>query len=109
VRIAGKRYRADSGAIAARIRMIHGCFRMGEDESSLPKLRQGCQRRKSKERQGKSDINAALPMEEVATPGYKTIEEVCGYLKINPVNTLKPFFIWQTMINSCLHPRRRGS
>jgi prolyl-tRNA synthetase len=40
----------------------------------------------------KADNSSPLPMEEVATPGYKTIEEVCRFLKINPVNTLKAVF-----------------
>lgn len=30
--------------------------------------------------------------ELVATPGYKTIEEVCGYLKIKPTQTVKTLF-----------------
>lgn len=30
--------------------------------------------------------------ELVATPGYKTIEEVCGYLKIKPAQTVKTLF-----------------
>ena len=33
-----------------------------------------------------------LPMEEVATPGMKSIEEVAGFLKISPRQTLKAVF-----------------
>ena len=36
----------------------------------------------------KANVNE-LEKEEVATPGYKTIEEVCTFLKIDPQNSLK--------------------
>ncbi len=37
----------------------------------------------------KYEAEALLPMEEVSTPGVKTIEEVAGYLKIDVKKTLK--------------------
>lgn len=38
------------------------------------------------------EINKELPIEEVSTPGYKTIEEVTNFLKIAPYQTLKSVF-----------------
>ncbi|MBI2867378.1 MAG: proline--tRNA ligase, partial [Chloroflexi bacterium] len=35
-----------------------------------------------------------LPIEEVATPGQKAIEEVAGFLKVPPSKTLKSLFYW---------------
>jgi len=39
-----------------------------------------------------ADKEAPLPMEEVATPGMKTIEEVAGFLRVPPSRTLKAVF-----------------
>ena len=40
-----------------------------------------------------STFNGEIKDKElIATPGYKTIEEVCGFLKINPEQTVKTLF-----------------
>lgn len=41
----------------------------------------------------KSSFNGAMQEKElVATPGYKTIEEVCGFLEVKPEQTVKTLF-----------------
>ena len=40
-------------------------------------------------RQEKIDKKNILPLEEVYTPGVRTIEDVCAYLKVNPQDVVK--------------------
>ena len=47
---------------------------------------------KAKSVKSRVEGGTPLPLEEVATPGYYTIEEVAGFLKIPPSHTLKAVF-----------------
>ncbi len=44
------------------------------------------------DKQAGQQQSGAMPMEEVATPGMKSIEEVAGFLKVDPRQTLKAVF-----------------
>ena len=85
---------ADSGAIGGKdSNEFMAVSEMGEDEIIYcESCGKSANAEKAKSVKAKADSSDPLPMEEVATPGYKTIEEVSGYLKINPVNTLKSVF-----------------
>ncbi|MDD4924143.1 MAG: proline--tRNA ligase [Dehalococcoidales bacterium] len=85
---------ADSGAIGGKdSNEFMAVSEMGEDEIIYcESCSKAANAEKAKSVKAKAGCSAPLPMEEVSTPGYKTIEEVCGYLKINPVNTLKAVF-----------------
>jgi prolyl-tRNA synthetase len=85
---------ADSGAIGGKdSNEFMAVSEMGEDEIIYcESCGKAANAEKAKSIKAKADCREPLPMEEVSTPGYKTIEEVCGYLKINPVNTLKAVF-----------------
>jgi prolyl-tRNA synthetase len=85
---------ADSGAIGGKdSNEFMAVSEMGEDEIIYcENCGKAANAEKAKSVKAKADNSNPLPMEEVATPGYKTIEEVCGFLKIKPVNTLKSVF-----------------
>ncbi|NLL90355.1 MAG: proline--tRNA ligase [Dehalococcoidales bacterium] len=85
---------ADSGAIGGKdSNEFMAVSEMGEDEIIYcESCGKAANAEKAQSLKVKADNSSPLPMEEVATPGYKTIEEVCRFLKINPVNTLKAVF-----------------
>ena len=85
---------ADSGAIGGKdSNEFMAVSEMGEDEIIYcESCGKAANAEKAQSLKVKADNSSPLPMEEVATQGYKTIEEVCRFLKINPVNTLKAVF-----------------
>ncbi len=85
---------ADSGAIGGKdSNEFMAVSEMGEDEIIYcESCGKAANAEKAKSVKAKADTSAALPMEEVFTPGCKTIDDVCRYLKTNPVNTIKAVF-----------------
>jgi prolyl-tRNA synthetase len=85
---------ADSGAIGGKdSNEFMAVSEMGEDEIIYcESCGKAANAEKAKSVKAKARNDAPLPMEEVSTPGYKTIEEVCRFLKVKPVNTLKAVF-----------------
>jgi prolyl-tRNA synthetase len=85
---------ADSGAIGGKdSNEFMAVSEMGEDEIIYcESCGKAANAEKAKSVKDKADTSAALPMEEVFTPGCKTIDDVCRYLKTNPVNTIKAVF-----------------
>ncbi|MDD4874133.1 MAG: proline--tRNA ligase, partial [Dehalococcoidales bacterium] len=85
---------ADSGAIGGKdSNEFMAVSSMGEDEIIYcEKCGNAANAEKAKSIKKKANDSSPLPMEEVATPGYKTIEEVSGFLKISAIDTLKAVF-----------------
>ncbi len=85
---------ADSGAIGGKdSNEFMAVTSMGEDEIIYcESCGKAANAEKAKSVKIKADSDNPLPMEEVATPGYKTIEGVSGFLNVKPVNTLKAVF-----------------
>ncbi len=85
---------ADSGAIGGKdSREFMVIAQSGEDEIIYC---EGCSYAANTEKavsiKEKFDNGQPLPVEEVATPGLSSIEEVAGFLKISPGHTLKAVF-----------------
>ncbi len=85
---------ADSGAIGGKdSNEFMAISEMGEDEIIYcQSCGKAANAEKAKSVKVKADSGEPLPMEEVSTPGCKTIDEVCLFMKINPVNTIKAVF-----------------
>jgi len=85
---------ADSGAIGGKdSNEFMAVSEVGEDEIIYCE-KCGCAANAEKASCAKGEAGGGepKPLEEVATPGYKTIEEVAGFLGITPKNTLKAVF-----------------
>ncbi len=85
---------ADSGAIGGKDSSeFMVVAEIGEDEIICCEGC-GCAANAEKAQSAKESIDngAPRPLEEVATPGYKTIEEVAGFLQIPHNHTLKAVF-----------------
>jgi len=85
---------ADSGAIGGKdSNEFMVVSEIGEDEIICCEGC-GCTANAEKAKSVKESVNngAPQPLEEVATPGYKTIEEVAGFLQIPHSHTLKAVF-----------------
>ncbi|MFC1909573.1 proline--tRNA ligase [Chloroflexota bacterium] len=85
---------ADSGAIGGKdsheFMMV---AENGEDEIiRCPDCEYAANVEKAQSVKGNIDSGEPLPVEEVATPGMATIEEVSGFLKVPQGNTLKAVF-----------------
>jgi prolyl-tRNA synthetase len=85
---------ADSGAIGGKdSREFMVVAESGEDEIiHCPKCNYAANMEKAVSIKEKIDNGQPLPIEEVATPGMKTIEEVAGFLKVPHSHTLKAVF-----------------
>jgi len=85
---------ADSGAIGGKdSREFMVIADTGEDEVIYcPKCQYAANGEKAISVKEKIDTGKPLPMEEIATPGMKSIEEVAGFLKVPPSQTLKAVF-----------------
>lgn len=85
---------ADSGAIGGKdSNEFMAISEMGEDEIIYcESCGKAANAEKAKSIKAKADNSEPLPMEEVSTPGCKTIDEVCQYLKLDPVNSIKAVF-----------------
>ncbi|MDD5289427.1 MAG: proline--tRNA ligase, partial [Dehalococcoidales bacterium] len=85
---------ADSGAIGGKF--SHEFMlptESGEDTViSCPKCGYTANAEKARFNKGKVKNDQPLPVEEVATPGMKTIEEVAGFLKVPHNQTIKAVF-----------------
>lgn len=85
---------ADSGAIGGKFShefMLPA--ESGEDTViSCPKCGYTANAEKAKFNKGKAKSEPELPLEEVTTPGMKTIEEVARFLKVPHSQTLKAVF-----------------
>jgi len=85
---------ADSGAIGGKdSQEFMAVTEIGEDEIILC---DGCGAAANAEKavsiKPKAECRTPLGMEEVATPGRETIEDVAAYLKVKPTQTLKAVF-----------------
>ena len=85
---------ADSGAIGGKdSREFMVIAESGEDEIIYcPNCHYAANAEKAVSIKEKIDGGKPLPVEEVATPGMGTIEEVAGFLKVPHSNTLKAVF-----------------
>jgi len=85
---------ADSGAIGGKdSNEFMVVSDIGEDEIiCCDKCNCAANAEKAKSVKEEAYNGEPLPLEEVATPGYKTIEEVAGFLKIPRNHTLKAVF-----------------
>ncbi len=85
---------ADSGAIGGKdSHEFMLIAESGEDEIIYcPDCKYAANVEKAESDKGSMDNGAPLPVEEVATPGVGTIEEVAGFLKVPPSHTLKAVF-----------------
>jgi prolyl-tRNA synthetase len=85
---------ADSGAIGGKESYEFMVIaESGEDTIiNCPKCGYTANLEKAESVKQKCDSGQPLPMEEVATPGMKAIEDVAGFLKIKPSQTLKAVF-----------------
>ncbi len=85
---------ADSGAIGGKdSNEFMAISEMGEDEIIYcESCGKAANAEKARSIKAKADNSEPRPMEEVSTPGCKTIDEVCHYLKLDPVNTIKAVF-----------------
>jgi prolyl-tRNA synthetase len=85
---------ADSGAIGGKdSREFMVIAETGEDEVIYcPKCNYAANGEKAVSVKEKIDGGKPLPMEEIATPGMKTIEALAGFLKVSPAQTLKAIF-----------------
>jgi len=85
---------ADSGAIGGKdSHEFMLVTETGEDEVIRCSACQYCANvEKAQSIKSKSADEAALPLEEVATPGAATIDEVSNFLKVAPDRTLKAVF-----------------
>jgi prolyl-tRNA synthetase len=85
---------ADSGAIGGKdSREFMVVAESGEDEIiNCPRCNYAANTEKAVSAKARIDNGQPLPIEEVATPGIATIEEVAAFLKISPVHTLKAVF-----------------
>jgi len=85
---------ADSGAIGGKdSREFMVIAESGEDEVIYcPACHYAANVEKATCVKEKIDNGKPLPVEEVTTPGVATIEEVAGFLKVPPCNTLKAVF-----------------
>ena len=85
---------ADSGAIGGKdSNEFMAVSEVGEDEIIYcESCGRAANAEKARSIKPEADGSTPLPVEEVPTPGCKTIEEVCRFLKIEPINTLKAVF-----------------
>ncbi len=85
---------ADSGAIGGKdSHEFMAISDMGEDEIIFcKKCNHAANAEKAKSIKDRVDSGAPLSIEEVATPGYYTIEEVSGFLNVPRNRTLKAVF-----------------
>jgi prolyl-tRNA synthetase len=85
---------ADSGAIGGKdSREFMVVAESGEDEIiNCPRCNYAANTEKAVSAKARIDNGQPLPIEEVATPGISTIEEVAAFLKVSPVHTLKAVF-----------------
>jgi len=85
---------ADSGAIGGKdSHEFMLIAESGEDEIIYcPDCKYAANAEKAESVKGSIDNGAPLPVEEVATPGAGTIEEVAAFLKVPPSHTLKVVF-----------------
>ncbi len=85
---------ADSGAIGGKdSREFMVIAESGEDEViHCPGCNYAANREKAVSAKARVDNGQPLPMEPVATPGMKSIEEVAGFLKVPSSQTLKAVF-----------------
>jgi prolyl-tRNA synthetase len=85
---------ADSGAIGGKdSHEFMVIAESGEDEVIYcPDCKYAANAEKAESVKGSTDNGEPLPLEEVATPGMATIEEVAGFLKVPPSHTLKAVF-----------------
>ncbi|MFA5309555.1 MAG: proline--tRNA ligase [Dehalococcoidales bacterium] len=85
---------ADSGAIGGKdSKEFMVITASGEDEViSCPSCGYAANAEKAVSVKKKFEGENPLPIEEVATPGLKTIEDVAGFLKVSPSRTLKAVF-----------------
>jgi prolyl-tRNA synthetase len=85
---------ADSGAIGGKdSHEFMVIATSGEDEIIYcPDCQYAANVEKAESVKGNIDNGEPLPVEEVATPGMATIEEVAGFLKVPPNHTLKAVF-----------------
>jgi prolyl-tRNA synthetase len=85
---------ADSGAIGGKdSHEFMLIAESGEDEILYcPDCKYAANAEKAESVKGRIDNGDPLPVEEVATPGAGTIEEVAAFLKVPPSHTLKAVF-----------------
>ncbi|MFH1639017.1 MAG: proline--tRNA ligase [Chloroflexota bacterium] len=85
---------ADSGAIGGKYsHEFMLVTESGEDEIiSCPLCHYAANMEKAESVKSQAETGAMLPLEEVATPGMKTIDEVSGYLHVPAEKTLKAVF-----------------
>jgi prolyl-tRNA synthetase len=85
---------ADSGAIGGKdSHEFMLIAESGEDEILYcPDCKYAANAEKAESVKGSIENGAPLPVEEVATPGAGTIEEVAAFLKVPPSHTLKAVF-----------------
>jgi len=85
---------ADSGAMGGKdSQEFMVIAESGEDEILYcPDCKYAANADKAVSVKGNIDNGEPLPVEEVATPGMGTIEEVAGFLKVPPSHTLKAVF-----------------
>jgi prolyl-tRNA synthetase len=85
---------ADSGAIGGKdSQEFMALTEIGEDEIILcDGCGLGANMEKAVSVKPKAECSPMLPLEEVATPGKESIEDVAAYLKIKPIQTLKAVF-----------------
>jgi prolyl-tRNA synthetase len=85
---------ADSGAIGGKdSHEFMVIAESGEDEIIYcPDCKYAANVEKAVSVKGSIDNGEPAPLEEVATPGMATIEEVAGFLKVPPSHTLKAVF-----------------
>jgi prolyl-tRNA synthetase len=85
---------ADSGAIGGKdSQEFMALTEIGEDEIILcDGCGLGANMEKAVSIKPKAECSPMLPIEEVATPGKESIEDVAAFLKIKPVQTLKAVF-----------------
>jgi prolyl-tRNA synthetase len=85
---------ADSGAIGGKdSHEFMVIAESGEDEViCCPDCRYAANAEKAESVKGSLDKGEPLPLEEVATPGMATIEEVAGFLKVPQSHTFKAVF-----------------
>jgi len=85
---------ADSGAIGGKdSHEFMLIAESGEDEIIYcPDCKYAANAEKAESVKGSIDNGGPLPVEEVATPGAGTIEEVAAFLKVPPSHTLKAVF-----------------
>ncbi len=85
---------ADSGAIGGKdSHEFMLVAASGEDEIvHCPGCGYAANVEKAESVKGRADNGDPLPVEEVSTPGMQTIEEVAGFLKVAPRQTIKAVF-----------------